>query len=108
MRILVYSSDIASAEWVKDTLNDFGRGMHIVTSSTSSEVLLDKWAYIIILGDENISISPTIQYSCLPLYTNQDEQQTLRRQLWQLYRDTLQDLIGNRCSCGMYDFCHCH
>mgnify|MGYP003293577192 CR=1 FL=1 len=80
MRILVYSSDIACAQWVRDTLNDFGRGMHItIASSAEPEVLNGKWAYIIILGEEKTSIPLTVPYSCLPLFANPNEQEALRR-----------------------------
>lgn len=109
MRILVYSSDIACAQWVRDTLNDFGRGMHItIASSAEPEVLNGKWAYIIILGEEKTSIPLIVPYSCLPLFANPNEQEALRRNLWRLYRDTLYEMIGSKCVCGMYDFCHCH
>lgn len=109
MRLLVYSSDVTCAQWVRETLLDFGRGMHIfVSSDTEVGVLEGNWSYIIVLGDIAAEVPQGRACSLFSLPTTTIEQDALRRQLWTLYRDTLYDLIGNKCCCGLYDTCHCH
>ena len=109
MRLLIYSSDNLCAQWVKDTLNEFGRGMHIsIALASDPEMLNAKWAYIILLGDVRVPVLPGMPHIHFPLFAGHEEQEAMRRKLWLLYRDTIYDMIGSKCSCGMYDVCHCH
>ena len=58
MKLLIYTKDTAAAEWVKDTLEEFGRGMHIIVKDNSNNNILNgNFSYIITLG-ENEDIVP--------------------------------------------------
>lgn len=108
MRILIYTSDITVGEWAKSTLEEFGRGMHItVVPDSKPQVINGNWSYIIIIGAQ-ATITNNKQNSFYHTPLNEEERIQLRRNLWALYRDTLRDMIGNKCSCGLYDTCHCH
>lgn len=109
MRILVYTKDITAGEWVKATLREFGRGMHITVADESRHHLLGgKWSYIIAVGTEIDGKVDKGKSTSYPLPIDEGEQAAMRRNLWALYRDTLRDMIGAQCSCGLYDICHCH
>lgn len=108
MRILIYTSDIEAGEWAKERLEEFGRGMHITVAGNSApEILQDNWSYIICIGNSNADIEgkPHLRY---PVPYGDEGHTSLRRELWALYRDTLKEMTGNKCSCGMFDTCHCH
>lgn len=107
MRILIYTSDTQVGEFAKSTLQEFGRGMHITVSADSKKVE-GHWSYIIAIGEMPTGFNtdtPSITY---PLPKEEEEFNILRRRLWALYRDELRDRIGNKCSCGLFDVCHCH
>ena len=40
MRILIYSKDKAAGEWIKETLEEYGRGMHIIVRGEDNEDIL--------------------------------------------------------------------
>jgi hypothetical protein len=109
MRILVDSEKKESGEWAKERLEEFGRGMHItVVQNAGSRQLGGNWSYIIVLGEcpgELPAGKPVARY---PIPKNEAEEAELKRSLWALYRDELRDMIGSKCSCGLYDVCHCH
>lgn len=109
MKLLIYTKDMVAGEWVKNTLEEFGRGMHIIVKENSNINILNKnFSYIITLG-ENEYIAPNNKQHCnFPVPSNDEEKALLRHNLWVLYRDTLRDMIGSKCSCGLYDICHCH
>lgn len=108
MRLLIFTSNIAAGEWAKEILEEFGRGMHIsVVPDSKPQVLKGNWSYIITLG-ETTAETDGKAHTGYPIPMNDDERALLRRSLWALYRDTLRDMIGNKCSCGLYDTCHCH
>ena len=109
MRILVYTKDITAGEWVKETLQEFGRGMHITVADESRcDLLGGKWSYIIAGGTEIDGKVDKGKFTSYPLPKDEGEQAAMRRNLWALYRDTLRDMTGAQCSCGLYDICHCH
>ena len=52
MKILVYTNNISAGEWVKETLEEFGRGMHIIVRGEDNEDILKKpFSYVITLGN---------------------------------------------------------
>lgn len=108
MRILIYTSDIETGEWARETLEEFGRGMHItVADNNSPDLLHRKWSCIISIGNDDATIEGKLHFR-YPAPHGDKERASLRRALWALYRDTLKEMTGARCSCGMYDTCHCH
>ena len=109
MRILIYSKEIPVGEWAKETLEEFGRGMHIIVRDEKNpQILNSNFSYIITLGKPDAIIPSGKLHTNFALPANEEEYTTLRRSLWALYRDTLREMIGNKCSCGLYDVCHCH
>lgn len=109
MRILICATDKECGEWTRDLLLEFGRGMHIsVASKDFAQVLSDNWSFIIVLGDSMIGMPNGVPHCFYSLPHNDEDLAELRRNLWILYRDTLRDMIGGKCSCGMFDMCHCH
>lgn len=109
MRILVYTNNTTAGEWIKETLEEFGRGMHITTRSEEDKELLKKhFSCIITLGISGKDIPDGKLHFNFPVPTSEENYALLKRNLWALYRDTLRDMIGNKCSCGLYDVCHCH
>ena len=109
MRILIFTKDTSAGEWVKETLEEYGRGMHIIIRDETHKNLLNShFSCIITLGEpENSVPSDKLLYN-YPIPDNDEERAKLRHELWVLYRDTLRDMIGSKCSCGLYDVCHCH
>lgn len=109
MRILVYTNNTTAGEWIKETLEEFGRGMHIITKNEEDKDILEKhFSCIITLGDAGKDIPDGKLHFNVPVPINEEDYALLKRNLWALYRDTLRDMIGNKCSCGLYDVCHCH
>jgi hypothetical protein len=109
MRLLICSFDQSCAEWVRNTLLDFGRGMRITISiSSETSILQENWSYIIFLGNIHRDVVVDMPYSRFVIYDSLEDQVLLYRSLWVLYRDTLYDMIGTKCCCGLYDVCHCH
>lgn len=109
MKILIYTKDTAAGEWVKDTLEEYGRGMHIFVKENSNKNILNgNFSYIITLGEEEDIVLSNKLHSNFPIPGNDEEKALLRHHLWALFRDTLRDMIGSKCSCGLYDICHCH
>ena len=109
MKILIYSKDTSAGEWVKETLEEFGRGMHIIVKDETHKNLLNSYfSCIITLGETEGRVPSDKMHFCYPIPHNDEERAKLRRDLWALYRDTLRDMIGSKCSCGLYDICHCH
>jgi hypothetical protein len=109
MKILVYTNNISAGEWVKETLEEFGRGMHIIVRGEDNEdILKNPFSYVITLGNLDKEIPSEKRHITFPNPVNDEDYALLRRSLWTLYRDTLRDMIGNKCSCGLYDVCHCH
>lgn len=107
MRILIYTPETEIGEWAKETLNEFGRGMHIHVSD-KPEMLEGKWSFVITIGEDCNKATDPQKDVCYPIPQEDEERTGLRRRLWALYRDTLRDQIGSKCSCGLYDVCHCH
>ena len=109
MRILIYSKDKAAGEWIKDTLEEYGRGMHIIVrDEENNRILNGNFSCIITLGEAEKDVPEEKLHFNYPTPGNEEEYASLRRRLWILYRDTLRDMIGSKCSCGLYDVCHCH
>ena len=109
MRILIYTNDNTAGEWIKETLEEFGRGMHIIVRGEDrKDILNSNFSCIITLGDDEKDFPNGKLHFNYPLPTNEEEYASLRHKLWALYRDTLRDMIGSKCSCGLYDVCHCH
>lgn len=109
MRILIYTKERTAGEWTKETLEEFGRGMNIIIRSNENPKILNgNFSCIITLGEDESNIPDNKLHFNLPIPTNEEEYALLRRNLWALYRDTLRDMIGSKCSCGLYDVCHCH
>ena len=109
MKLLIYTKETDVAEWIKDTLEEFGRGMHIIVKDNSNkEVLNGNFSYIITLGESEDIVPNNKLHSNFPTPRNDEEKALLRHCLWALYRDTLRDMIGSKCSCGLYEVCHCH
>ena len=109
MKLLIYTNDTAAGMWVKETLEEYGRGMHIIVKDRSnSNILNSHLSYIITLGENEDAMPGNKPHSNYPIPANNEERVALRRSLWVLYRDTLRDMIGSKCSCGLYDICHCH
>ena len=51
MKLLIYTNDTAAGMWVKETLEEYGRGMHIIVKDRSnSNILNSHLSYIITLG----------------------------------------------------------
>ena len=107
MKILIYTKATELGEWSKETLNEFGRGMHIRVSD-KPELAGGNWSFIILLGEERPEGADKKKCLHYPIPQGDDERSEYRRKLWALYRDTLRDMIGSKCSCGLYDVCHCH
>ena len=109
MKILIFTNDLQTGYWAKDTLEEFGRGMQIsVVSDNSSDILEKNWSHIITFIESDTKIPAGKRHTNLLPPTDDEERAQCRRELWVLYRDTLRDMIGNKCSCGLYDTCHCH
>ena len=109
MRILIYSKEKAAGEWVKETLEEYGRGMHIIVRDDESKQTLNgNFSCIITLGEAGKEVPEGKLHFNFPAPADTEEYASLRRSLWILYRDTLRDMIGSKCSCGLYDVCHCH
>lgn len=109
MKLLIYTDDAQLGEWAKETIEDFGRGIKIIVSHGKDPQILGKpFSYIIIFGEGKEDMPGSKQYSHYPTPADEQEKTTLKRNLWALYRDTLRDMIGDKCSCGLYDICHCH
>lgn len=107
MRILIYTTETEVGEWAKETLNEFGRGMHIHVSD-KPEMLEGKWSFVITIGEDCNKATDPQKSACYPVPQGDEERAGIRRKLWALYRDTLRDRIGSKCSCGLFDVCHCH
>lgn len=93
---------------VKDWLDDFGKGLHTyVAWDGESEKIAegDNWSHVLILGVEKLPESIATQGSSV--ITLGDEA-NIRHQTYVIYRDILSDMVGSRCTCGLYDVCHCH
>lgn len=109
MKLLIYTNDTATGMWIKETLEEYGKGMHILVRDSSNMNILDNhFSYIITLGENKNDVPDNKPHTNYPVPTNDEEKVALRRGLWILYRDTLRDMIGSKCSCGLYDICHCH
>ena len=109
MRILIYTKDTTAGDWAKETLEEYGRGMHIIVRDESHKNLLNShFSCIITLGETEECVPGDKMHYNYPIPQNDEERAKLRRDLWVLYRDTLRDMIGSKCSCGLYDVCHCH
>lgn len=109
MKILVYTPERTIGEWIKKTLEEFGRGMHIIVKDERTDKLSSyNFSCIITLGDSGKNIPYNKLHINYPLPSTEEEKALLRQKLWALYRDTLRDMIGSKCSCGLYDICHCH
>lgn len=109
MKIAIYTSDTEIGNWAKETLEEFGRGMHIrVLSCHDKEALSLNWSYIITFGECDADVPSEKQHTRFSIPVNEEERMECRRRLWALYRDTLRDMIGGKCSCGLFDVCHCH
>lgn len=106
MRIVVYAEKQEAGERIKEMLEEFGHGMHItVSASGNPEVLSRNWSHIIIAGNCKEEVPAGTPVTHCPAL---DDEAELKRTLWALYRDTLRDLTGGECSCGLHDTCHCH
>ena len=108
MRILINTEKKEIGDWAREQLQEFGRGMHItVIQEADSRQLSGNWSYIITIGNCSVTPpegKPVVYYPA----TDDEGLAEFRRKLWALYRDNLRDMIGSKCSCGLYDICHCH
>ena len=103
MNILVTTDDNEIAERIKEILLSFGKGMHIHRTDYG----ITTYGCAIAIGDAITTTQDDINRRYSKPATEDDWQQ-LEKELWHLYRDYLKDMIGGRCSCGMFEFCHCH
>ena len=109
MKILIYGNNEAECLWCKDILETFGRGMHIGIETPKTATGKEKnFSCVITIGDAPAPPHKA-KYNFRCQAPNDDESKaTCKRELWAMFRDTLRDAIGGKCSCGLYDICHCH
>ncbi len=109
MEILIYTLIKEDGNWAKELLNSFGKGLHITVATPDDLSLLHtQWDCILWLGVEP-ELSLLTEYE-LTLTNPKDEesQNILKRELWIFYRDYISERMSVPCSCGLYDWCHCH
>ncbi len=80
MRILIYTTETEVGEWAKETLNEFGRGMHIHVSD-KPEMLEGKWSFTIIFGEDCNNATDPQKNACYPVPSDNEERAGLRRKL---------------------------
>ncbi|MCF0188535.1 MAG: hypothetical protein HUK04_03470 [Bacteroidaceae bacterium] len=103
MKILINARDVATASRVKDLLDSFGRGLHIFTRDDG----ISYYGCVLCIGDFALFQQPEM-LAKFPEPHSDDDWQRLEHDLWTFYRDKLKDEYADRCSCGMFEFCHCH
>ena len=103
MKILIKAKEETVANRVKEILESFGKGMYVYTKD-------DGFSYyrcVVRVGDVASFLVPALSCRLDEPMSDEDWQQ-LEKQLWAFYRDNLKDAFGNRCSCGLFEYCHCH
>ena len=103
MKILVTANDNDTAKRAKDMLDSFGKGMHIFTRDDG----FSYYGCVICIGKVAISQEPELFRKFDEPVTDEDWER-LEKELWTFYRDYIKDSFGTRCSCGLFEFCHCH
>ncbi|MCF0198916.1 MAG: hypothetical protein HUK02_06280 [Bacteroidaceae bacterium] len=103
MKILIKADDEAIAQRVKELLESFGHGLHIYTKDDG----ISYYGCVIGVGDCRVFVKPDL-FVALPVPRSAADWESLQKDLWAFYRDHLKDTVGNRCSCGLFEFCHCH
>lgn len=104
MKTLVYTTaDKALAEQGKTWLEAFGKGLHVTAATLDDWEAIrgEHWSAVLLPGDD--ALPSGLHYKRLFRLPEPDE-----RHFFRLYRDELQDMVGARCSCGLFDVCHCH
>ncbi|MCF0197184.1 MAG: hypothetical protein HUK03_08175 [Bacteroidaceae bacterium] len=103
MKILIKAQEAQVATWSKEVLESFGKGLHIYTRDDG----FSYYGCVICIGDTSVYQEPDLFARFAEPHVEEDWER-LRKDLWQFYRDNIQDTFGNRCSCGLFEFCHCH
>jgi hypothetical protein len=117
MKTLIYAPthpDIAkqAQKW----LEMFGKGLHVSaigTAECQDAILGEHWSHAIIVDASSLPSSVHCKGAshvdtCGRNLADADDFRSLRHDFYVIYRDILQDMVGTRCSCGLYDMCHCH
>ena len=103
MKVLIKCDNEAVAAHVKEMLESFGKGMHIYTHD-------DGFSYykcVICVGDTTVWNEPELLCQLINPATT-DDWAALKSTLWRFYRDHIKDAFGTKCTCGLYEYCHCH
>ena len=103
MKILIKAQDETVSMRVKETLESFGKGMHIFTKD-------DGFSYykcVLCIGKERVWDDPELFRKFDEPKTEADWEQ-LNKELWTFYRDNIKEAFGAKCSCGLFEYCHCH
>ena len=109
MKILIYGNNEAECLWCKELLETFGKGMHISTETPCTSTGRERHLSCVITVGNTPAPPHTAKYKfTCHAPTNDESKATCKKELWAIFRDTLRDAIGGKCSCGLYDTCHCH
>ena len=103
MKILIKANNPDIAARIKEILEAFGKGMNIYTRDNG----ISYYPCVILVGDTNVWQEPELLRKFAEPASN-DDWAAIKKELWALYRDHLKDMFGTKCTCGLYDFCHCH
>ena len=103
MKILIKAKDEELAKKVKLEMESFGKGMHIFTRD-------DGFSYykcVVSIGKFSVFPEPEL-FAQFTAPKSDEEWEKLKKELWGFYRDNIKEAFGTRCSCGLFEFCHCH
>ncbi len=117
MKTLIYAPGREKmAKQVKEWLEDFGRGLHVMIASDENETgsaLKQHWSHTLLIGISDLPKgivsqgTSKIDVEGKDLESEEDFAK-MRHEVYVVYRDILSDMVGTRCTCGLYDICHCH
>ncbi|MCF0202213.1 MAG: hypothetical protein HUK08_02500 [Bacteroidaceae bacterium] len=103
MKILIKANDTSISERAKGLLESFGKGMHIYTRDDG----ISLYGCVICIGATTDFSQPELFLTVAEPKTEDDWGDT-EKALWNFYRDNLKDVFSGRCSCGLFEYCHCH
>ncbi|MCF0191306.1 MAG: hypothetical protein HUJ96_08605 [Marinilabiliaceae bacterium] len=103
MKILIKAYDSAVAERIKVILASYDKGLRLFTRDDG----ISYYKCVISIGKRPTGLEADIQGSFNEPADEGDWKQ-LESELWAFYRDNLKEAFGGKCSCGLYEFCHCH